>query len=448
MFEVILTVTLQGGLIEGGQDYNWDVYFHQTVSDPVPKGKVDVLLTEKDCKYTERNPSTLVLQNYKEDGLRAALKKVPPETRRIFVMGEARGLEQALSHPECQRVHWNMVLSPRQDCTQFLPFGFPPFPVFSLVSDSWMPIQHQDLTYVPLVFERKHEEYQYLNLIQSVLRVGSLRPNRTGVDTLALFGNMMRFSLRQNKIPLLTTKRVFWRGIVEELLWFIKGGTDARTLSAKRVKIWDGNGSREALDACGLTQREEGDLGPVYGHQWRHFGATYKDCHTDYTGQGIDQLQDLIDRIRTQPNDRRLVMTAWNPLDLSQMALPPCHMFVQFFVDQGELTSLMYQRSADLGLGVPFNIASYALLTKLMAQVCGLEAVEFIHVLGDTHVYTNHSDALQEQLQRTPRPFPTLKIDPRIQTIDGFEWEHLTLENYDPYPALSMPLAVVPNRLF
>lgn len=228
---------------------------------------------------------------------------------------------------------------------------------------------------------------------------GKTRSDRTGVGTVSIFGAQMRYSLRDNVFPLLTTKRVFWRAVAEELLWFIKGSTNAKELQAKNVRIWDGNSTREFLDKIGLTEREEGDLGPVYGFQWRHFGAEYKTCHDDYTGQGIDQLNDVIERIRSNPNDRRIIMSAWNVSDLKIMALPPCHCLVQFYVADGELSCQLYQRSADMGLGVPFNIASYALLTYMIAHVTGLKTGDFVHTLGDAHVYLNHVEPLKEQVR-------------------------------------------------
>lgn len=211
-----------------------------------------------------------------------------------------------------------------------------------------------------------------------------------------------------NHLLCLTCKYQFQTttGVAQELLWFISGDTSAKTLQDQGIHIWDGNGSRAYLDSIGLEHREEGDLGPVYGFQWRHFGAEYSTMHADYQGKGVDQLADLIHRIKTNPNDRRLVLSAWNPAALPDMALPPCHMFCQFYVADGELSCQMYQRSCDLGLGVPFNIASYALLTRLVAQVCGLQAGDFVHVLGDAHVYTNHVDPLKEQLKNVPRHLP------------------------------------------
>ena len=247
-----------------------------------------------------------------------------------------------------------------------------------------------------------HPEYQYLELIREILSTGVERGDRTGTGTLAVFGRSMRFDLRGGVLPLLTTKRVFWRGVAEELLWFVSGSTNAKELQDKNVKIWDGNGSREYLDSIGLPDREEMDLGPVYGFQWRHFGADYTNMHADYTGQGYDQLAKVIEAIKTKPTDRRIILSAWNPGAFegpNKMALPPCHMFAQFFVANGELSCQMYQRSADMGLGVPFNIASYSLLTHMLAHVCGLVPGEFIHIIGDTHVYKDHVEPLQEQVR-------------------------------------------------
>jgi dihydrofolate reductase/thymidylate synthase len=297
----------------------------------------------------------------------------------------------------------------------------------------------------PLPEEGPHvnpEEMQYLQLCRDIMEKGVQRGDRTGTGTLSKFGTQMRFSLRNNVIPLLTTKRTFWRGVAEELLWFISGNTNANVLAAKNIHIWDGNGSREFLDSRGLNHREVGDLGPVYGFQWRHFGAPYIDMHTDYTGQGFDQLADCIAKIKHNPDDRRIILSAWNPCDLDVMALPPCHMFCQFYVANGELSCQMYQRSADMGLGVPFNIASYSLLTHLMAHVCGLKPGEFIHTIGDAHIYLNHVDALKAQLERNPRAFPKIKINPNKTDIDSFVYEDLELVDYFPHKPIKMDMAV------
>jgi thymidylate synthase len=287
-----------------------------------------------------------------------------------------------------------------------------------------------------------HPEHQYLDLVRAILDHGVVRPDRTGVGTTSIFGNMMRFSLRDHCVPVLTTKRVFWRGVVEELLWFLSGSTDARVLQKKGIRIWDGNSSREFLDSRGLTSREEGDLGPVYGFQWRHFGAEYTDFHQDYTGQGVDQLRAIVHTLRTNPTDRRIVLSAWNPVDLPKMALPPCHMFAQFYAHEGTLRCLMYQRSADVGLGVPFNIASYALLTHLVAQATNLRAEELVYVTGDTHIYSTHSEPLREQLKRCPRPFPTVKLNAAVTEVEDFTADDIELVGYTPHAAVPMAMAV------
>ena len=211
---------------------------------------------------------------------------------------------------------------------------------------------------------------------------------------------------------------------------------------AQNVHIWDANGTRQFLDQRGLHHRQENDLGPVYGFQWRHFGAKYVDMHTDYHNQGVDQLSQLLHNIKTDPYSRRLVITSWNPADLHLMALPPCHMFAQFYVSNNELSCQLYQRSADMGLGVPFNIASYALLTRLIAHCCNLEAGDLVHTIGDCHIYTTHIEALQQQLQRSPYPFPTLTILDETRQIDNIRYEHLQLCKYKCHPSLKMDLAV------
>ncbi|XP_055913876.1 thymidylate synthase [Eupeodes corollae] len=285
------------------------------------------------------------------------------------------------------------------------------------------------------------DEQQYLDLIQKIINKGVARSDRTGVGTLSLFGAQMRFDMREC-FPLLTTKRVFWRAVAEELIWFVHGKTDSKLLQEKNIHIWDGNSTREFLDKCGFTDREEGDLGPVYGFQWRHFGATYRTCHDDYTGEGIDQLNEVINRIRENPTDRRIIMSAWNPCDLPKMALPPCHCLAQFYVANGELSCQLYQRSADMGLGVPFNIASYALLTYMIAHVTGLKPGDFVHTLGDAHVYNNHVEPLKEQLKRVPRAFPKLVIKRKVEKIEDFTFDDFEIVDYKPYPKIAMEMAV------
>lgn len=288
------------------------------------------------------------------------------------------------------------------------------------------------------------EEQAYLSLVKEILEYGDERIERTGVGTKALFAKSLTFNLRGGVIPLLTTKRVFWKGVAEELFWFLRGSTDAHQLSEKGVRIWDANATREYLDSRGLTHHPEGDLGKVYGFQWRHWGAEYQGTTADYTGKGIDQVKRVIETIRTNPTDRRMIISAWNVSDLDQMALPPCHLLCQFFVNlkRNELSCQMYQRSCDMGLGVPFNIASYALLTHLIAHVTGLHPGELHLCLGDTHVYLNHVGALRQQLTRVPYSFPLLKIKSDSQDIDTFTFDDLELVGYVCHPPLPMEMAV------
>lgn len=301
-------------------------------------------------------------------------------------------------------------------------------------------------TKTPVPIGTPHDENEYKNLIQKILDEGDVRDDRTGTGTISLFGAQMRFNI-QYSFPLLTTKRVFWRGVLEELLWFIKGSTNANLLAEKNVRIWDGNGSREFLDSRGLTNNQVGDLGPVYGFQWRHFGAEYKTCHDDYTNQGVDQLKHVIDTIRTNPTCRRIIMNAWNCNDLNKMALPPCHIMCQFYVNQKKntLSCQMYQRSADMGLGVPFNIASYSLLTYMIAYITGYQPGEFVHCIGDAHVYKNHVEPLKLQLERQPYEFPTLEIlrsRDEIKEIDDFVYEDFKIVGYKCHPTIKMDMAV------
>lgn len=295
-------------------------------------------------------------------------------------------------------------------------------------------------------------EQAYLDLCQRIIQEGEHRPDRTGTGTKSIFAPpQLRFDLSNDSFPLLTTKKVFSKGIIHELLWFVEGCTDAKKLSEKGVKIWEGNGSREYLDSIGLTDRREGDLGPVYGFQWRHFGAPYTTCDADYTGQGFDQLLDIIKKLKTNPYDRRIIMSAWNPPDFAKMALPPCHVFCHFYVNFPEnarpkLSCLLYQRSCDMGLGVPFNIASYALLVKMIAHIVDMDCGEFVHTMGDAHVYLDHVDALKTQLQRTPRSFPKLVIKEErkaeIKSIDDFKYEDFQIVGYEPDAAIKMKMSV------
>ena len=265
---------------------------------------------------------------------------------------------------------------------------------------------------------------QYLDLMQHVLDNGTPKGDRTGTGTLSVFGHQMRFDLAAG-FPALTTKKLHLRSIFHELLWFIRGETNIASLKAEGVSIWD-----EWADA-------DGELGPIYGHQWRSWPDP-----RDPEGGAIDQLSAVIEQIRTTPDSRRMIVSAWNVADVPRMALPPCHLLFQFYVANDRLSCQIYQRSADIFLGVPFNIASYALLTCMLAQVCDLQPGDLVHTLGDAHLYTNHLDQAREQLTRTPRPLPRLVLDPSVKSLFDFRYEHIELVDYDPHPHIAAPVAV------
>lgn len=287
-----------------------------------------------------------------------------------------------------------------------------------------------------------HPEKQYLHLVKNIIRNGIKEVGRNGT-TYTQIGAMMRFPLTDKQIPLLTTKKMAWKSCLRELLWFIRGDTDNTILQQQNVKIWNGNASREFLDSRNLFHLDENDLGPVYGHQWRFFNAPYYTCRTDYTGRGVDQLQNIIDELKSDnKTSRRLIMSAWNPCQIDEMALPPCHILSQFHVTNGdELSVSLYQRSGDVGLGIPFNIASYSFLTHIIAKMCDLKPKEFIHHIGNAHIYDDHINALTHQTTRNPLPFPTLDIK-KLNDINDYEMKHFTLENYNHLDSIKMKMRV------
>ena len=262
---------------------------------------------------------------------------------------------------------------------------------------------------------------QYLDLMQTILDTGVRKEDRTGTGTLSLFGHQMRFDLQEG-FPLVTTKKVHLRSIIHELLWFLKGDTNIKYLRENGVSIWD-----EWAD-------EEGNLGPVYGYQWRSWPTP--------DGRHIDQISQVIDQIKNNPDSRRIIVSAWNVAEIQNMALPPCHAFFQFYVAEGKLSCQLYQRSADFFLGVPFNIASYALLTMMVAQVCGLQTGDFVHTFGDVHLYTNHLEQARLQLSREPGKLPAMKLNPEIDSIFDFKYEDFELSDYEPHPHIKAPVAV------
>ena len=277
---------------------------------------------------------------------------------------------------------------------------------------------------------------QYLDLLDRILTTGAERHDRTGTGTLSVFGHQMRVDLREG-FPALTTKKVHLRSITYELLWFLSGNTHVGWLRDRKVRIWNEWATAEQTARFG---RPEGDLGPVYGHQWRNFGATRRPDGT-FESDGVDQIRRLVETIRSNPGSRRLIVTGWNPQEADQVALPPCHTLFQFYVQDGALSCQLYQRSADVFLGVPFNIASYALLTHMVAQVCGLGVGEFVHTFGDAHLYLDHLDQARLQLTRAPRPLPRLELAPR-DDLFAYEYEDIAVVDYQPHPHIKARVSV------
>ncbi|MCL7050868.1 hypothetical protein MKW94_016060 [Papaver nudicaule] len=410
---------------------------------------------------------------------------------KVFVIGGGEILKNELNAPSCDAIHITEidadmecdVFIPPVDLSQFQPW-YSSFPIvennmrYTFVtyvrvkrsagesnsintkvdfesSLDFGKLDTGNFSFLPKMIFERHEELSYLRLVKDIISNGTPKEDRTGTGTLSKFGCQMRFNLRKT-FPLLTTKRVFWRGVVEELLWFISGSTNAKVLQEKGIHIWDGNASRDYLDRqlsdtvmvsyesffYGNTDSFSFHISVSMESSPKDYIYRYTNMHADYTEQGFDQLLDVIEKIKTKPNDRRIVLSAWNPSDLNLMALPPCHMFAQFYVANGELSCQMYQRSAEMGLGVPFNIASYALLTCMIAHVCDLIPGDFIHVIGDAHVYSNHIKPLQVQLQKLPKPFPVLKINPQKKDINSIVLSDLKLSGYDPHERIDMKMAV------
>ena len=291
-------------------------------------------------------------------------------------------------------------------------------------------------------------ELGYLNLIRQIIKSGKKQVGRNGT-TYTSIGETLRFSLEDNKIPLMTTKKLAWRVCLKELLWFMNGDTNNKLLKEQNVKIWNGNGTREFLNSRGLNYLNEDDLGPVYGHQWRFWNAPYSKtlgCNKEYKGSGIDQLQNIINEINkskeTGESSRRMIMSAWNPEQLDEMALPPCHVLSQYHLVDNKLSCTLYQRSGDVGLGIPFNIASYSFLTHLLAKHCDLETGEFIHFIGDAHIYDDHIEPLKIQLENEPYEFPELEIMENREDIDDYKFEDFKVTNYKFHKAIKMDMRV------
>lgn len=411
---------------------------YDTIGKPLPN-RINYVLT-RNSKLLETTQDSLHYVSGLEEALKQSTRS--KDVERVFVVGGAEVYKETLTK-------FNRYID-----TTYLTFVDTDYPCDQFIDKALIEEHHYtdngidtvDKTGIKLSFHeyrgRNHGEDQYLQLMNRILENGTVRHNRTGINTISVFGERIEIDISES-IPFLTTKRLAWKTMLRELLWFINGDTNNKNLQAKNVHIWDGNSTREYLDSIGLTDREEGDLGPVYGWQWRHFGAEYTDCHTDYTGQGIDQLAEVIRLIKEDPESRRIIMSAWNPQMQPEMALPPCHILAQWYVRDGKyLDCQMYQRSCDVALGVPFNIASYSVLTYMIAHVTGLQPGKYIQVLGDAHIYTNHVDAVKEQLTRVPYQAPRLNFARDIENIDDFKEEDFIVEGYQYHPTIKMDMAV------
>lgn len=431
---------------------------NQSLPHKYLKNRLNIVISKSHKEEIKETDTLKVVSNFYE-----ALKI---STGEVFIIGGAQIYKLALASGLVSKIYHTQILN-KFEADTFMPeidMNLYQLTKYGKVHTE-KEVSFQFLEYSRKVFFRNPEmpysdtEKQYLNLVSTVLQYGNIKGDRTGTGVKSLFGAQLRFELKplfadpNNKnifsivFPLLTTKKVFWRGVALELLWILSGSTDTRVLAKLGIHIWDNDTSRETLDKRGFKDRKVGDLAYGYGFQLRHFGAKYIDHETDYSGQGVDQLLKLIHTIKTNPTDRRMILCFWDPFHVEEASLPWCHAFAQFYVTpgfngaKGYLSCHMYQRSADLGIGIPFNIASYSLLTCLIAQVCDLYPGEFIHSIGDAHVYVNTIEGLQTQLTREPKEFPKLEINSTITDIEKFQFSDLKLIDYTPHDAIKMVLS-------
>jgi dihydrofolate reductase/thymidylate synthase len=440
----------------------------ESLKKPLPK-RLNIILTRnpetaktiQDKVYPEKNVIT-------SDSLSKALRfcsiSLSPSLDQIFVIGGAEIIQEALLFSSCKNIYLTQILKDFPGDT-YLQAPFPCPNHFQLISEQEViqdsidsSIWYQMLFYRRIIKKEKLEtspfpissipsvsgegEKGYLQMLQRVLDTGVNRPDRTKIGTISRCFETVSYDLTNHQFPLITTKKVNFKAVAAELIWILKGQTNSKILSEQGVKIWDPEGSRENLDNKGFKDRKEGDCGPIYGHQLKHFGAPYIDAFTDYSGLGVNQLQYAINLLKTDPTSRRIIVCHWNPIDLPQMVLPPCHVLYQFYVENGKLSCILYQRSGDLPIGVPYNIASYALLTYLVAHECKLAPERLYHIIADAHIYLNQRDLVKVQIQRKPKPPPKLKIASSLKSIWDVQLSDLIVSEYDPDPPILFPRAV------
>lgn len=433
----------------------------ESLRTPILKNRISIVLTTRLNVTDSTSPITskcnrnelpdLHFSNSLENALTLARellmkrKYVGDGSDKIFVIGGRKLFDEAILHSRCRHIYWTRVYKEYAGDGLCKVTNQIDNSVFDLVKLHNIEIS-ETIPYQFFDYERRHEEYQVIKILHRLLNSGVHKTDRTGTGTHSIFGTQMRFSLANGFIPILTTKRVFFKTVVAELLWMISGSTDADKLKQQGVHIWEKDTSRETLDKRGFKTRREGDIGPGYGFQMRHFGAKYTDCSADYSGAGVDQLTHIINTIKTDPHSRRIILNLWNPVDIPNSTLPPCHILAQFYVipdhPKGKLCCQMYQRSVDFFLGFPYNIAFYSLLTHMIAMVCDLEAGEFIHCGGDVHLYKNHFEQAQIQVSRLPKQFPIIKLLNKRNNLNEFETTDFELSDYDPHPAIKGDISV------
>jgi len=461
-FEIIVAVDESNG-IGKGNSLPWHIptdmrHFRNTTKHVLDKSKINaVIMGRKTYESIGKVlPGRVSIVISSSMGEKSELKiarsiqdainyvKEDDDIETAFVIGGGMIYKQFLNHPLCTKIHLT-ELNYNYECDTFfpkIPSAFKEYDVSTNINLE----NHDDFIYgaTKLVIKRyiynNECEQRYLNLVNDILNNGASKSDRTGTGTISKFGECLKFDLSNNTIPVLTTKRVFTKGIIHEMLWLISGDTSSKTLEKNGVNIWKMNSTREFLDNRGLSY-EEGDIGPLYGFLWRHWGAKYNGAGKDYKDQGIDQLQNCIDLIRKDPCSRRIVVNAWNSETIPQSVLAPCHCLFQFYVNDGKLDCSLTQRSCDFLLGSPFNITSYSLLTHMIARICNLEAGTFTYFMGDVHLYKNQIDKVSEQLSRTPRKFPKIRFTGTQKEIDDFKYEDIHIDEYYPYPVIKYPFS-------